>query len=1419
MKTFSVNCLFFSVMLVFVCPTIAQFHFVRHDISTEVSGPYGLDAVDLNKDGKMDILLADTDDGAVWWRNRGDGTFAAHPIGDLVGAWYVHGADVDGDKDIDVMAISPYEGVAQIKLWINNGLNNWNPVYTFPLLEGEAVRAADLNGDGVMEILGISHGNFIEPGSDLVYFKDYFKPSYTKVMVDPDLLGAHDLGIADFDRDGHIDIIASGSSTINIYFNNGSGSFPHHISVAGDGALGFSLADVDGDGDVDIVAQARNGEDIRWYEQTPGFVFVPHVIDDTDDLGESWSVHAADLDGDGDMDITAALLMKHEIRAYRNTGSQNFTKITVVADFPKARFEYPLDVDGDGDADIVGLSASTSTLAWFESVVPSRTLRVQSPNGGQKWPVGSARTITWRTPDGVGSVRIELSTNDGGSWSIITNETPNNGSYDWIVPNSISEACRIRISDSRDGNPHDASDSVFSIVAPPTPTLSLLSPNGGETVVAGSPFHILWTSTGNIPLVKLDFSTNGGASWSVIEASTANDGNAIWQVPLITSSNCLVRIADAADGDPSDISNQKFEIVDAQGGGFGLSFDGINDAGRIPDKPLLSGGPGKSLTVEAWVKLARVDGGFPIVLKYLDGDQKDWGLFVDTGKLGVAIESNGDNWVYLAGSVLAGVWTHVAFTFDNAANIVRLYINGIEAGAGFPQLKDMPDTPAPVLFGANPYNSAYLAGTLDEVRIWNYARQDSELRADKNRVLSGTEPGLIGYWRFDEGNGQLARDVTGNGNDMQLGTTAAADAGDPSWVISDAPVVADPALHCLRLPDTTSYGNIRNGDRAHISEVSYCFPPQVGNVLLSYQAYDIDNKNEVDVLINGVLIHDVPVTPANGWGPTVRVLLPDTLVNDTEDNLLIFDNVNNPPKTNWWGVRRVSVEPCFPLPAAPAYGKIRGGDQEHADKVTYCFPGRPGDVFLSYQVYDIDNRNEVDVLLNGANVLDVATTVDEQWSGTRTLLLSDLLVDDNGANVLVFDNTANPPKTLSWGVREVAILDCIALPSTAAYGKIRGGDQKHADKVVYCFPGMAGNVNLTYEVYDIDNARELDIGINGTKVSDEAVTADNQWSTSRTLLLPDALVKNSEVNLLVFDNTKNPPKTLSWGVRNVNASPASTAAATMNLLQNAKAGGEKVHGINYLFDGRTDYADRLDDDEKAAALVPDLPAGLVSIGTNGHLTVELPSPQRIDHLLLYPGENPQHFFTYRIEGSLGGENWQILADKTSALAEGVQIDRLPDAAIRFLRISGASYQSDVESRLKDIIDETAYWQGYDALLQNASTGSSGLIMAELEIFAAQAAPIENNEAAVAPVDFQVEQNFPNPFNPTTSIRYGLPRAAKVILRIYNLRGELVQTLANGEQSAGYHEITFDATGLASGIYFYRFEAGEFTTTGKMILAR
>jgi len=88
-----------------------------------------------------------------------------------------------------------------------------------------------------------------------------------------------------------------------------------------------------------------------------------------------------------------------------------------------------------------------------------------------------------------------------------------------------------------------------------------------------------------------------------------------------------------------------------------------------------------------------------------------------------------------------------------------------------------------------------------------------------------------------------------------------------------------------------------------------------------------------------------------------------------------------------------------------------------------------------------------------------------------------------------------------------------------------------------------------------------------------------------------------------------------------------------------------------------------------------------------------------------------------------------------------------------------------------------------------------------------------------PSTFSLGQNFPNPMNPSTAINYALPQRSHVTLTVFNTLGQQVATLVDGEMEAGSHEVRFEATGLASGIYFYTLRAGEFRETKRMILVR
>ncbi len=99
-------------------------------------------------------------------------------------------------------------------------------------------------------------------------------------------------------------------------------------------------------------------------------------------------------------------------------------------------------------------------------------------------------------------------------------------------------------------------------------------------------------------------------------------------------------------------------------------------------------------------------------------------------------------------------------------------------------------------------------------------------------------------------------------------------------------------------------------------------------------------------------------------------------------------------------------------------------------------------------------------------------------------------------------------------------------------------------------------------------------------------------------------------------------------------------------------------------------------------------------------------------------------------------------------------------------------------------------------------------------------PTDVNETASAvPTNYELEQNFPNPFNPTTNIRYSLVKTTQVTLKVYDILGRQIQTLVNKVQAPGQYTVLFNAQGLTSGIYFYQLNAAGFTSTKKLILLK
>ena len=243
----------------------------------------------------------------------------------------------------------------------------------------------------------------------------------------------------------------------------------------------------------------------------------------------------------------------------------------------------------------------------------------------------------------------------------------------------------------------------------------------------------------------------------------------------------------------------------AAGQNFALQFDGKDDYVNTSNAPELR--LAGAATIEAWIKPSEVIKGQAILAKEnANGGQNAYELLIGQGLLSFQVSDGtagccGDQgWFPATGRtpLEAGVWHHVAGVYDGRQSLI--YLDGVLEGSA-PFNRPIADVPFMVRIGFNATDRPrFFNGTIDEVRLWNRARSQTEILGDMNRALSGNEAGLVGYWTFDEpaeggatsATCQIAFDRSGHQNHGFLGGSPAREPSDPSRVVSEAPVAPAP---------------------------------------------------------------------------------------------------------------------------------------------------------------------------------------------------------------------------------------------------------------------------------------------------------------------------------------------------------------------------------------------------------------------------------------------------------------------------------------------------------------------------------------------------------------------------------------------------------------------------------------------------
>lgn len=259
-----------------------------------------------------------------------------------------------------------------------------------------------------------------------------------------------------------------------------------------------------------------------------------------------------------------------------------------------------------------------------------------------------------------------------------------------------------------------------------------------------------------------------------------------WFVGLVFLSVILIGAsADRSRGeDETILTTGKPEIrPPVPGGNNALLFDGVDDFVEIPEVVSLRTVETEPLTVEFWLLLTpKSDDWIKMFTKWgMWGRQDDEFALCIYQDRTFGFANTTTTGTESSAAIPTDVWCHICSVWDNTNQHFELYLNGEPVTEPVEGPSPLQLTGEPIRIGTDGHHDQWFCGGVDEVRMWNVARSQEEVKRDMNRKLSGQEPGLVGYWNFDEGTGQVIHDLTTTGNNGRLGRLPSEDGSDPKW--------------------------------------------------------------------------------------------------------------------------------------------------------------------------------------------------------------------------------------------------------------------------------------------------------------------------------------------------------------------------------------------------------------------------------------------------------------------------------------------------------------------------------------------------------------------------------------------------------------------------------------------------------------
>jgi hypothetical protein len=311
----------------------------------------------------------------------------------LSGACSVHAEDINDDGHVDILGTG--FNASRVASWLSDG---GDPIsWTYELIQmsflgASFVFAQDIDGDDDVDVLSSAWS-----GSELAWWQNGGGDpiQWTKYTIATGFANAHEISAVDMDGDGDIDVLGAAAAIDEMAWFENDGLVPigwthHTIDNNFDGARSIRAADIDGDGLIDVVGAALLANAVTWWRNNGDSTWTEHPINQN--FVGAHMVYACDIDTDGDTDVVAAAYTANDITWWRNDGGNpiQWTQQTIDGSFYGALGVFAKDINNDGHIDVLGTSDILDDVAWWSNdgnVPISWTEHIIDGNCDGAWPV------------------------------------------------------------------------------------------------------------------------------------------------------------------------------------------------------------------------------------------------------------------------------------------------------------------------------------------------------------------------------------------------------------------------------------------------------------------------------------------------------------------------------------------------------------------------------------------------------------------------------------------------------------------------------------------------------------------------------------------------------------------------------------------------------------------------------------------------------------------------------------------------------------------------------------------------------------------------------------------------------------------------------------------------------------------------